>query len=228
MTDYEGVSKSGIWRPAALIVVVVAALVAARYLGLGDRLGELRSWIVSLGPLGPAVFVLIYVAAVVAALPGSAVTVLAGAIFGSVTGVVLVSIGSTVGAGLAFLISRYFARDAVASWLGKNEKFARLDDMTKRHGAAIVALTRLVPIFPFNLLNYGFGLTGVPFSTYLFWSWLCMLPGTVLYVAGADAVAKAVSDGKVPWALVGAVAVAAAVLAALVRYAKGRLTDKGN
>ncbi|HEX9860472.1 MAG TPA: hypothetical protein VGB23_04660, partial [Nitrospirota bacterium] len=110
MTDYEGVSKSGIWRPAALIVVVVAALVAARYLGLGDRLGELRSWIVSLGPLGPAVFVLIYVAAVVAALPGSAVTVLAGAIFGSVTGVVLVSIGSTVGAGLAFLISRYFAR----------------------------------------------------------------------------------------------------------------------
>ena len=89
-----------------------------------------------------------------------------------------------------------------------------------------MALTRLVPIFPFNLLNYGFGLTRVPFWTYVFWSWLCMLPGTVLYVVGADVVTKAVVQGEVPWLLVGALVAAAAVLAVLVRQARRKLQDK--
>ncbi len=217
----------GLWRPAALIAVVVVALVAARYFGLGGRLGELRVWIGSLGPLGPAVYVLIYIAATVAAIPGSAITVVAGAMFGSVTGVILVSIGSTTGAALSFLISRYFARRAVAEWLSGKEAFQRLDEMTERRGAVIVALTRLVPIFPFNLLNYGFGLTKVRFGTYVFWSWLCMLPGTVLYVVGADALAKGLTSGEVPWVLIGALAVSAVMVVLLVRYAKGRLREDG-
>jgi uncharacterized membrane protein YdjX (TVP38/TMEM64 family) len=86
-----------------------------------------------------------------------------------------------------------------------------------------VALTRLTPIFPFNLLNYGFGLTRVPFRTYLFWSWLCMLPGAFLYVVGADAVTKGVAQGKVPWTLVGGAAVAAAAITALAHFARRKL-----
>ncbi len=70
--------------------------------------------------------------------------------------------------------------------------------MTEKHGAIIVAVTRLVPLFPFNLLNYGFGLTRVPFWTYLFWSWLCMLPGTIAYLVGTDAVILAVTTGELP------------------------------
>lgn len=226
MSPRDG-GTAGLWRPVALVLVVVAVLLLARYMGLGDRLADLRDWIASLGPLGPVVFVLIYVVAVVAALPGSAITVAAGAMFGSVTGVVLVSVGSTLGAGLAFLISRYFARDAVARWLSANERFARLDELTGRHGAVVVALTRLVPLFPFNLLNYGFGLTSVTFTTYIFWSWLCMLPGTVVYVVGADAVAEGLSRGEIPWALVGVLAAAAGILALLVRYAHARLSGDG-
>jgi uncharacterized membrane protein YdjX (TVP38/TMEM64 family) len=167
-----------------------------------------------------------YAAAVVAALPGSALTVAAGALFGSVLGVIVVSIASTLGAALSFLVARYFARGAVAGWLSDKEKFRRLDRMTEEQGAIIVALTRLVPIFPFNLLNYGFGLTRVPFWTYVFWSWLCMLPGTVLYVVGADVVTKAVVQGEVPWLLVGALVAAAAVLAVLVRQARRKLQDR--
>jgi len=222
----EDMKRGGLWRPALLVAAVVAVLIAARYLGLGERLGGLRTFIESLGPLGPVVFVLIYIAAVVAALPGSAITVAGGAMFGSVTGVILVSIGSTAGASLAFLISRYFARGAVAGWLGKNERFARLDELTGRHGAVIVALTRLVPLFPFNLLNYGFGLTRVRFGTYVFWSWLCMLPGTVLYVVGSDALYRGLSGGKTPWTLIGVFAAALVVVALLVRFARRRLAEK--
>ena len=213
----------GWWRPVLLLAIVVALLTLARIFGVGERLAALRDWIGTLGPWGPLVFVLIYVAAVVAALPGSAITIAGGALFGSVLGVILVSLSSTVGASLAFLISRYFARDAVVRWLGKNEKFQRLDRLTEEHGAIMVALTRLVPIFPFNLLNYGFGLTRVPFWTYVFWSWLCMLPGTALYVVGADAFTKGVAQGQVPWSLIGALGAVAVVLILLVRSARRKL-----
>lgn len=222
----EQKKAQGWWRPVALLAVIVAILILSKVFGLGERLGDLRQWIASLGPWGPAVFILLYAVATVAALPGSAITVVAGALFGSVLGVIVVSIASTLGASLSFLVGRYFAREAVARWLSQNEKFGRLDRLTEDHGAIIVALTRLVPIFPFNLLNYGFGLTRVPFGTYVFWSWLCMLPGTVLYVVGADAVTKGLAEGRVPWGLIAAVSVAGVILVLLVRRARRMLANR--
>ena len=138
-------------------------------------------------------------------------------------GVVYVSIASTAGASACFLIARFFARGAVSRWLAGKEKFQRLDRLSETHGAAIVAVTRLVPLFPFNLLNYGFGLTRVRFGTYVFFSWLCMLPGTILYVVGADAVVRTVREGRVPWVLVGVVALVVVVLVKVVRRAGRRI-----
>lgn len=219
--------QGGGWvKPLAVIVAVVALVLLTRSLGLGEKLALLRGWIESLGNWGPVVYVLIYIAGVVFALPGSAMTVIGGALFGSVLGTVLVSIASTAGAGLAFLIARYLARDSIAGWLGDNEKFRKLDSMTERHGQVMVALTRLVPVFPFNLLNYGFGLTSVPFWTYLFWSWLCMLPGTIVFVAGTDALYRAVSRGETPWALIAAVVSIAVILTLIVRHARKSLSEK--
>jgi uncharacterized membrane protein YdjX (TVP38/TMEM64 family) len=212
--------------PAILLALVIAFLVLSRYLGLGAMLGALRIWIEDLGPLGPLIFILLYIGAVVGALPAAPISVAAAALFGSVGGVIFVIIGATIGAALAFLISRYLARDAVVKWLGHNEKFRRLDDLTEKHGAIIVALTRLVPIFPFNLLNYGFGLTRVPFWTYVFWTWFCIIPGTILYVVGADTLLQGAARGRVPWVLVGTFAAAVIVLALLVRFARRRLRDK--
>ena len=225
MTDRVRNRRSGRWRPVALVSAIVVVLVSAKLLGLGDRMASLRDWIDGLGAWGPVAFLALYVAAVVAAIPGSAITIAAGALFGSLLGTVLVSIGSTLGAGLSFLIGRYFARDAVEGWLGESERFRRLDRLTERHGAAMVALSRLVPLFPFNLVNYGFGLTRVPFWTYIFWSWLCMLPGTVVYVVGADAVTRAIADGRVPWGLVASLVVLIAALLLLVRFARARLDE---
>lgn len=224
--DSKGKRTPHWWRPIILLLVVIAVVVLAGVFNLGQELARLRGWIDSLGPVGPLVYVAIYIAAVVAAIPGSAITVIAGAMFGAVLGVILVSIASTIGASLAFLIARYFARDATASWLSGRESFRKLDDLTARHGAVIVALTRLVPLFPFNVLNYGFGLTRVRFWTYVFWSWLCMLPGTILYVVGADAVTRGLTQGKVPWDLVIIVALVAGILALLVWQARKKLRTK--
>ena len=217
-------------RPLLLVIALAALLGLAKVLGLGARLGEVRSWILGLGPWGPLVFVVLYAAAVVAAVPGSVLTIAAGAMFGSVIGVAVVSVASTLGAAGAFAVARWFARDSVARWLSANERFANLDRMTTQHGAIVVAITRLVPIFPFTLLNYGFGLTNVPFRTYVLWSWLCMLPGTVLYVVGADAVAKGLAEGRVPWLLVGIVAAVSLILFFVVRRARRALarTPRGN
>ncbi len=216
----------GLWRPLLLITIIITILVLYYIFDLGEHLASLRGWIDGLGLWGPFAFIVLYIGAVVAALPGSALTVVAGALFGSILGVIIVSVSSTTGAGLAFLVGRYFARDAVANWLSGKEKFRKLDQLTEDHGAVIVALTRLVPIFPFNLLNYGFGLTKVKFWTYLFWSWLCMLPGTVLYVVGADAVTKGLARGEVPWALIGILVAVFAILILLVRHARRSLQSK--
>ena len=86
-----------------------------------------------------------------------------------------------------------------------------------------MAITRLVPLFPFNLLNYGFGLTKVKFTTYVLWSWMCMLPGTVIYVVGTDAFVFTLREGKIPWALLTALLVISALTLLIVRTARRRL-----
>ena len=221
-----GSKKPSLAKPIALFAVLLAFIVLARVFDLGGRVGELRAWILSLGSWGPFVYILIYIAAVVLAVPGSAVTVVAGVLFGSIRGIAIVSAGSTIGAALAFLIARHVARDAVARRFETNAKFQSLDRLTRDHGAVIVAITRLVPLFPFNLLNFGFGLTHVRFRTYVFWSWLCMLPGTVLYVVGSDAVSTAVAQRRIPWVLIFVLVAVAALLTVLVREARKKLREK--
>ncbi|MGD0278385.1 MAG: TVP38/TMEM64 family protein [Smithella sp.] len=221
--------KSNIlWKLILFVIVLASVIIIFRLMGWGDKPGLLRGWIGGLGRWGPLVFVLLYIAAVVAALPGAAITIAGATLFGSTLGVILVSIASTIGASLAFLIARYLARELVLRKLSSNERFRRLDRLTQEHGTIIVAITRLVPVFPFNILNYGFGLTGISFWTYVFWSWLCMLPGTILYVVGTDAIVRGISSGKIPWTLIFVLLLAGAVLALLIREAKKKISKGGN
>ncbi|MBD3265611.1 hypothetical protein GF373_02990 [bacterium] len=224
--EIEPQKKSSLIRPILILVFVVFMLIAANYLGVGKWLEWLRQTIEAAGSWGPSIFILSYMVLTVAALPGSAMTLIAGALFGTVWGVIYSSIASTIGATLCFLIARYFAREAAAGWLGSNERFRKLDELTEQFGATIVALTRLVPVFPFNLLNYGFGLTKVELWTYVVWSWLCMLPGTVLYVAGADAVMQGLTEGKIPWPLIWILLITLVILTLIVRSARQRLRQK--
>lgn len=207
--------KNDWWKPVALLTVILALLIAAKLFHLGGQLDALQAWIKSLGPWGPAVYVLIYIAAVVAALPATLFTFLAGVLFGTVTGVIVVNIGATIGACLAFLVGRYFARGAVERIVGKHKNFRKLDEWTASKGVWIVIITRLVPLLPFNLLNYAFGLTRIRFWPYAFWTWLCMIPATIVYVGGADAVHQGLAKGQVPWTLVGIIVGLVVLLAVL-------------
>jgi len=218
--------RGGRLRVVLFVACLILLIIIVRALGLGSRLVELRDWIHDLGTLGYFIFAALYIAAVVATVPGIALTVIAGVLFGTVTGIILVSIGSTVGAALAFLVGRYIARGAIENWLGSNERFHRLDQLTEDHGAMIVALTRLVPLFPFNLLNYGYGLTRIRFWTYAFWTWLCMLPWTVVYIVGIEAFIEGLARGTVPWPLIALFAVLAVILFFLVRFASRKLREK--
>ena len=127
-------------------------------------------------------YCLVYVTAVVFLVPGSLLTLLGGFLFGIFEGVILVSLSSVVGAGFAFLIGRYFARDWVESQTRNLEGWKQFDRAISSRGFYIVLMTRLSPVFPFNLLNYTLGLTMIQFRDYLLASWLGMAPATVLYV----------------------------------------------
>ena len=208
------------WKPVLLVIVIIALLAVANYSGVGAKLAGIQQWMPSLGIWGPVVFFCIYIALVLLTFPGIILGPLAGLLFGSVVGIILISIASTVGAALAFLIARYFARDTVARWLARSQTMHRLDDLTERQGVFIVAITRLVPLFPFTLLNYGFGLTRVSFKTYLFWSWLCMIPWTVVFVASGDASLQWLSQGTIPWVLIGIIVLTVIFLEILIWYTR--------
>lgn len=124
-------------------------------------------WVDSLGAVGAIAFMLIYIIATVAFLPGSILTLGAGVVFGVVLGSVYVFIGATLGATLAFLVGRYAARGWISQKIAGNQKFKAIDEAVGKEGLKIVLLTRLSPVFPFNLLNYAFGVTGVSLKDYL-------------------------------------------------------------
>lgn len=164
-----------------LILVAGAALVVALGRAVGGYVEPFRAWVEGLGALGPLVFGVVYAAAVVAFVPGSALTLAGGAIFGLGTGAVTVFLAAVVGSSAAFLIARYVARSAVEARLAANPKFAAIDRAVGREGRKIAFLLRLSPAIPFTLLNYALGLTRVRFADYLLAS-LGMIPGTLLYV----------------------------------------------
>jgi uncharacterized membrane protein YdjX (TVP38/TMEM64 family) len=181
--SHSGARSASLSSTLLKLAAVVAALVALVALGrtLGGYIPQFATWVESLGLLGPLVFVAGYALATVAFIPGSLLTLAAGAIFGLLEGTVYVFIGATVGSSLAFLVARYLARQTVERRLESNTKFEIVDRAVAKEGMKIVFLLRLSPAFPYNLLNYALGLTSVRFRDYLVAS-LGMIPATFLYV----------------------------------------------
>ena len=151
----------------------------------------LEAWIHNAGPIAPLLFVLVYALAAVLFLPGSVLTLAGGALFGPVLGTVVNLTGATLGATLAFIIARYLASDWVAQKAGGRVK--QLINGVEGEGWRFVAFTRLVPLFPYNLLNYALGLTRLKLIHYITASYVFMLPAAFAYTylgyAGREAVA---------------------------------------
>jgi uncharacterized membrane protein YdjX (TVP38/TMEM64 family) len=148
---------------------------------LQEFLENALQWINSLGAIGGIVFIGIYIIATLAFLPAALLTLGAGVIFGVTWGSIYVFIGATLGAIAAFLVGRYLAQGWVKEKISSYKKFAIIDKAVSKEGLKIVLLVRLSPLFPFNLLNYAFGITSVSFQDYLIGS-VGMIPGTIMYV----------------------------------------------
>lgn len=187
------------------LAVVLLAFVAGQTLPLGAWIRAFTHWVQGAGGVGAAAFGLLYVLATILGLPALPLTLAAGAVYGPLGGTLLVSPASVAGASLAFVLGRTLLRDWVRVRTGGNARFQALDRAIGNEGWRMVALLRLSPVFPFSLLNYALGATGVGLGPYVLASWLAMLPGTFLYVsAGAAAGAAAgLTPGQAvaPWLL---------------------------
>lgn len=181
-----------------LLVVLGSAALSAKHLGLLgtpergallQALARARSL-----PAAPLLFVLLYVAATALALPGSILTLAGGALFGTILGTALNWAGATAGATLAYLIARALGQDAVRHLLG--HRYANVERIGESHGFRALLRLRLVPVVPFNLLNYAAGLTGVRPADFVIATALGILPGTAIYTYFADTLIGGVAGAR--------------------------------
>ncbi len=184
---------------------------------------QIELWIEQAGLWAPILFVALYAVATVLFMPGMVLTLAGGALFGPILGALINLSGATIGASLAFLVSRYVASD----WVEQRAagKMRKILDGVEAEGWRFVAFTRLVPLFPFNLLNYLLGLTRIPFLHYLLATWIFMLPACFAYTylgyAGGEALKGSesmIQNGLIALALL---AVVAFIPRLVNRYRKG-------
>ncbi len=187
-------------RIGVLAAAAVGLVLAIAFLPLNRWALSLVEWIRGAGATGVIVYAAAYVGATLLLLPGSLLTAGAGFAYGPLGGTLLASPVSVVAALAAFLLGRFVARDWVARRISKNPKFAAIDRAVGHSGLKIVLLLRLSPVLPFNLLNYGLGLTRVRVRDYVLGSFIGMLPGTFLYVYLGSLVTSAseLASGKRP------------------------------
>ena len=207
------------------LLVVAGLLAALRALPLDAGLARLHT-AVGTGGAGMLAFGAAYVVAALLLVPGSALTLAAGALFGPLRGVLVVSLASTTAARLAFLTARHVARGRVEALASRYRTFRAVDRAIADGGWKIVGLLRLSPAMPFSVENYLFGLTAVRFWPYVLASWAFMLPGTALYVSigHAGRVAAAGPRSAAEWVLLAAgLAATAGVTAFLTRRARQAL-----
>lgn len=179
----ESANQKGSYLRIALILILSGAIVLIRATGATRYLEQeaLRDLIAGVGLWAPALYILAYTIAPALFLPGLPITLIGGILFGPFWGVVYTIFGATSGACLAFLISRYVARNWIDHKL-KSPRWKKLDEGVEHQGWKIVALTRLIPLFPFNLLNYAFGLTRIGFVPYALATFICMLPACIAFI----------------------------------------------
>ena len=179
--------KKSVIKILIAVGIIVAVYFVLRHYGITkhirlENVPKIKTWVESFGVIAPLIYLGLYLISTVFFLPGFPVTVLAGFIFGPLWGVVYASIASIISVACAFLVARYVARDLVEGWVKENAQFRKIDEQVKEQGWRILMITRLVPIFPFNLQNYAYGLTKIRFSTFVSISAVFMFPGTIALV----------------------------------------------
>jgi uncharacterized membrane protein YdjX (TVP38/TMEM64 family) len=218
------------WKWIAAAAAAAILLAAWHFLPLEEWLQALEARLSGMGLLGAVLYCLLCVVAFLLFVPGSILTLAAGYLFGVAGGMAVAWIAVVSTASIAFLISRYAARESVEKMARRNPKFSALDAAIKKHGWKVVGLVRLAAIFPFSPSSYLFGLTAVDFGPYLAATAVGMAPGTFFYAyLGAAGKTLGETGDRSPWewALLGAVLVATVVMAViLTRLAKKQLQSR--
>jgi uncharacterized membrane protein YdjX (TVP38/TMEM64 family)/Fe-S oxidoreductase len=206
--------------PQFIMLFIIAAFVAGGiYLNQQHIFSEnaLRN-ILERHPVGaPAIFLFIYAVAPALFLPSTPITLAAGFFWGPFWGVIFSITGATIGACLPFFLSRYLLQDFIKSKISAG-RWKWLQDKVHQHGWKAVAFTRLMPVFPFSLLNYLFGLTPIAFAQYLWSSFVFMLPACIAFVAFGSSLGELIMRGNIRGVVIGTViAVAAFLIPVLLR-----------
>ena len=176
-----------------LLLFVVVVIAVVKIFGLASLLSPtyLREKILGYGPLAPLMFLLIYSVATIFFLPGTPVTIAGGLIFGKFLGTVYTVIGATIGATIAFLIARFLGESFVENLLkGKHKKIYEYDKKIEKNGFLVVLFLRLIPLFPFNALNFTFGLTKVKLKDYVLGTLIGIIPGSFVLAYFGDSLAS--------------------------------------
>jgi uncharacterized membrane protein YdjX (TVP38/TMEM64 family) len=208
-------------KAAVLALVIIGAFLALRLLPIGTYLTEFQHYVQGKGPIGYALYALGY-GVVALVFPGSVLTIGAGAIFGIIGGSIVVACGATLAAAIAFILARTVLRRRIERITAGNAKFAAVDKAIAAEGVKIVFLVRLAAVFPFTLVNYAFGLTGIGFVPYVVATAIGILPGTVAFVyIGAAGAAVATADRtKLVFTIIGlAVALGVSIFVARIAHA---------
>jgi len=207
-------------KPFLIALLVLAAIVALWLLPIGPWLKSFQAYVKSAGPMGYVVYALGY-AIIALVFPGSVLTIGAGAIFGIVGGTIVVATGATLTATIAFLLARTVLRKRVERMTADNPKFRAVDQAIAKEGTKIVLLVRLAAVFPFTIVNYAFGLTGIRLVPYVLTTAIGILPGTIAFVyIGAAAASVATQDRtKLAFTIAGLViAIAVSIFVARVAH----------
>lgn len=207
------------------LLLLLAGAIGVLNVSGGTRLLDqayLRHLVASWGVFAPILYILIYTVAPVLFLPGLPITILGGILFGPFWGVVYAITGATSGACASFLVARYAARDLIKQRL-VSPRWKKLDEGVSRHGWKIVAFTRLIPAFPFNLLNYAFGLTAIPFLHYAVVSFICMLPACIAFIVFSSSLPDLIRGRLSPAFIVGLTLIVLVMLLPVIyRYVRSR------
>lgn len=211
----EWLSKTGSWlvrwRSLSFVFLLVIVLVGWTLLPVTDWIEDLQSWIDDFGALGPPIFILIYILAVILLVPGSALTIAAGLAYGN-WGIPLALGASTVGASLAFLIARYIAYEKVHTLLAEKKVLQAVESVVNNEGWKIIVLVRISPLIPFNIQNYFFGVTEIPLWQYIASTFVGLIPGTIVNVVVANFADGGFDGGIVQWGFVGVGVIASCFL----------------
>ncbi|MCO5165376.1 MAG: VTT domain-containing protein [Planctomycetes bacterium] len=193
-------------RAIGLGAFVLGALLAWLALPLDEHARRFVDAVDDLGARGIAAFAGVYVVSVLLLVPGSALTLAGGAVFGPLAGTAIVSVASTIAAALAFLLARTVARDAVERAARDDPRLAALEQAVGEGGWRVVALLRLAPVVPYSVINYALGVTPVRLAPYVIATWVAMLPGTFVNVYLGHIGRTGLIDARSPleWALLGA------------------------